>query len=98
MAQLRLVRSHPVHQLASSWSGWSLNGRIAAGCVVFVVLALLGLQLLIRGIRDDIYDWLGHASISRLCFVTCGIVLQLPLIAWIVFLIHQGWFAHVSSP
>lgn len=87
-----------MHEFATYWSGWSLNGRITAGFLPFIVLALFGVRLLIRGIRDDIYDWIGHASASRPYFIIGGIFLQLPLIAWIVFLIHQGWFAQLSSP
>jgi len=87
-----------MRELAVYWSGTTLNGRIAAGFFGFVVLALIGLHLLIRGVQGDIYDWLGHARASRAWFLIGGIFLQLPLIAWIAFLIHQGWFEHLSSP
>ena len=85
-------------EVAVYWSGWSLDGRIAVGFLPFVLLALIGLQLLARGVRGDISDWLGHASASRAWFLIGGIFLQLPLIAWIAFLVHQRWFEHLASP
>ncbi len=68
--------------------------RIAGGFIGFGILAIFGLSLLVRGVRDDIYDWLGHARASRSSFIFTGVLFQLPLIAWILFLVHQGWFAH----
>ena len=78
--------------LSYSLSG-SVQGRyIGGGFAAFGFLAFLGIRLLIRAIRDDRYDWLGHASASRVWFVVGGIFLQLPLAAWIALLIHSGWF------
>jgi hypothetical protein len=85
-------------EIVADWSRASLNGRVAAGFFGFIALALFGLQLFVRGIRDDIYDWLGHAPASRAWFIVGGIFLQLPLVAWIAFLIHQGWFQQLSTP
>ena len=78
-------------------ASYALDRRIGAGFFGFGALALLGLTLLVRGIRDDIYDWLGHAAASRAWFVIGGVVLQLPLVAWILFLVRQGWFEQLSS-
>jgi hypothetical protein len=66
--------------------------RIAGGFIGFGILAMFGLSLLVRGIRDDIYDWLGNAPASRSWFIFAGVLFQVPLIAWILFLVHQGWF------
>ena len=66
--------------------------RIAGGFIGFGILAMFGLSLLVRGIRDDIYDWLGHAPASRSVFIFAGVLFQVPFIAWILFLVHQGWF------
>jgi hypothetical protein len=75
---------------------WTLIDRkIAGGFVGFGVLALLGLRLLVRGIRDDIYDWLGERSAPRWSYILAGVLLVLPLVAWIAFLSHQGWFERV---
>ena len=72
---------------------WSLIDRkIAGGFAGFGALALLGLGLLVRGMRGDVYDWLGETSAPRWSYIVAGIFFLLPLIAWIVFLSRQGWF------
>ncbi len=83
-------------ELAVYWRS-TLDGRVIAGFFGFLALSFFGLRLLVRGIRDDIYDWLGHAPASRAWFIIGGILLQLPLVGWMVFLVRQGWFAHLLS-
>ena len=73
-----------MHDSGAYCNGWSLNGGIAAGFLAFIVLALFGVQMLIRGVRGDVYDRLGHVVASRFCFIIGGIFRQLPLIAWVV--------------
>jgi len=71
--------------------------KIIGGFFSFGALAVLGLALLIRGVRRDVYDWLGETRASRWTFITVGLILQLPLVGWVVFLVRQGWFARWSQ-
>jgi hypothetical protein len=70
--------------------------KIIGGFLGFGALALAGLALLSRGVRGDIYDWLGEARASRWWFVTVGLLLQPPLVVWVVFVVRQGWFTRWS--
>jgi hypothetical protein len=72
-----------------------IDRKIGAGFVGFGTLAFLGLQLLVRGIRGDIYNWLGEKSASRWSYIAGGILFLLPLVVWIAFLSRQGWFQRV---
>jgi hypothetical protein len=91
-AAIAFLSWHPASLQALAFrSGSDPDELVAAGFSGFVVLSFLGIRLLIRGIRSDIYDWLGHAPASRFWFIIGGILMQLPLVAWIAFLIHQGW-------
>jgi len=72
-----------------------IDQKIAAGFIGFGGLAVIGFRLLVRGARDDIYDWIGEKPAPRWAFIAAGILLPLPLIAWIAFLFHQGWFQRI---
>ncbi len=74
-----------------------LNRRVGGGFFGFGALALFGLVILARGLRNDVHDWLGHAPVSRPWFIIGGILFQLPLLGWIVFLVRQGWFEQFST-
>ena len=71
-----------------------IDRKIAGGFVGFGALALIGMRLFVRALRDDIYDWLGEKVAPRWSYIAAGFILLLPLVAWIVFLVHQGWFEH----
>ena len=75
--------------------GYLLDRKIAGGFAGFGALAFLGLTLLVRGIRGDIYNWLGEKSAPRWSYIVAGVLFMLPLLGWIVFLSHQGWFERV---
>ena len=77
---------------------YELDRRVGGGFLAFGALAVFGLRLLARGVRNDIYDWLGHAPAPRAWFIVGGVLCQLPLVAWVVFLIKQGWFTGVQLP
>jgi hypothetical protein len=69
-----------------------IDGTIASGFFGFGGLAFLGLRLLIRGARGDIYDWLGERWAPRWSYIAAGLLCLVPLVGFIAFLIHQGWF------
>lgn len=71
---------------------YALNRRVGGGFTGFGVLSVYGLRLLFKGIRDDIYDWIGEKSAPRWSYIAFGIFYQLPLIAYTLFVIHQGYF------
>jgi hypothetical protein len=62
------------------------------GFFVFAICSLYGLRWLVRGIRNDILDSLGHPVASRSWFIVGGILMQLPLAAFAVFAWRQGFF------
>jgi hypothetical protein len=66
--------------------------RIGGGFLGFGLLSLFGLRLLWKGIRDDIYDWIGEKFAPRWSYVAFGIICQLPFVAFILFLFRQGLF------
>jgi hypothetical protein len=63
-----------------------------SGVLVFGIAAFYGVRLLIRGIRDDIYDDSGTKVGGRGWFIVGGLVMILPLIAFSFFAWRQGYF------
>jgi hypothetical protein len=57
--------------------------RIAGGFIGFGALAMFGLSLLVRGVFD-----------REVGSFIAGVLFQVPFIAWILFLVHQGFFVH----
>ncbi|MGB8356176.1 MAG: hypothetical protein WCD79_19925 [Chthoniobacteraceae bacterium] len=78
--------------LADIRQSYSFQRRISGGFWGFGLLALYGLKFLYKGYNDDIYDWLGEKSAPRWSYIAFGLLCQCPLIAYIVFLKHQGFF------
>lgn len=72
--------------------GSLVGGKIAQATASFVAVAGLGGWLLIRSYRDDLRDGLGNAYAPRWAVFIAGLLLQLPLLGWVLFLKHQGWF------
>jgi len=69
-----------------------LNFRIGAGFFVFGIFAAYGFRLLYRGIQDDVNDASGTPIAGRGWFIAGGIGCMLPLVAYLVFIVKQGFF------
>jgi hypothetical protein len=63
-----------------------------AGFIPFGLCSFWGLRLLTRGFRGDILDSSGMAVAPRGLFIAGGLLLQLPLIGYAVFVWKQGLF------
>jgi hypothetical protein len=68
----------------------ALGNRIGGAFAGLGMLSFYGLKLLYKGVNDDIYDWIGEKNAPRWFYIAAGIFFQLPLIAFILFLSHQG--------
>jgi hypothetical protein len=73
-------------------SNSTASEAIWGGFLAFGICSFFGLRLLIRGLRDDTLDSSGHQVASRGWFITGGILLQLPLIAFTAYAWRQGSF------
>ncbi|MGC3991048.1 MAG: hypothetical protein QM796_15490 [Chthoniobacteraceae bacterium] len=71
-------------------STYVFQNRISGGLVALGLLALFGLRFLIKGMRDDIYDYIGERYAPRWSYIAFGLGCQLPFIAFLVFLRHQA--------
>jgi hypothetical protein len=81
------------YPMVLSWfTGGTNRANPVNGFWVFGLLAFWGLRLLDRGIRDDIYDWIGERNAPRWAYIVFGSLCQAPLIAYLVFLHNLGWF------
>ncbi len=69
-----------------------MNEAVAGGFAAFGACSIWGVRLLLRGIRGDTLDRMGHPVASRGWFIGGGIFLQLPLIAFALFVWRQGYF------
>ena len=78
--------------LADFKHSFVLGRRIGGGIFGFGALSIYGLRFLYKGLRDDIYDWIGEKKAPRWSYIAFGLLCQLPLIAYICFLSHQGFF------
>jgi len=63
-----------------------------SGLMVFGILAIYGLRLLYKGVRNDVYDWVGETRAPRWSYIAFGVLCQVQLIGFIVFLWRQGYF------
>jgi hypothetical protein len=73
-------------------NSYSFTKRINSGIVVFGIFSAYGLTFLIKGLRDDIYDWLGERRAPRWSYIAFGLVCQVPLGVFLAFLARQGYF------
>jgi hypothetical protein len=87
--RIGLIKYLPV---LSWFQGATSRANPLNGFLVFGLLACWGLWLLDRGIRDDIYDWIGERNAPRWSYIVFGVLCQAPLIAFLVFLHRLGWF------
>jgi hypothetical protein len=63
-----------------------------AGFIPFGLCSFWGLKFLIRGFRGDVLDSSGMAVARRGLFITGGILLQLPLVGYTLFVWKRGLF------
>ena len=68
--------------------------KIWGGIFVFSLCAAFGFRLLFRGLRDDVIDSSGTPIAGRGWFIIGGIMLVLPLPAFLLFIWKQGYFAN----
>jgi len=62
------------------------------GFIPFGLCSAWDLRLLLRRVRGDTFDSSGTAVASRSWFVIGGLLLQLPLVAYSLFVWKQGLF------
>ena len=72
---------------------FAFQRRIGGGFWAFGLLSLFGLRIFYKGLRNDIYDWLGEKSAPRWSYIAFGLFCQLPLGGYILLLFHQGYFS-----
>ncbi|HOW68389.1 MAG TPA: hypothetical protein P5186_07145 [Candidatus Paceibacterota bacterium] len=70
-----------------------LHYRIWSGVLVFGIGAAIGLRLIYRGIRGDVCDKSGTPMAGPSWFIGGGILCLMPLVAYLVFVWKQGYFA-----
>ena len=62
------------------------------GFLVFGIVAVCGVGIFIRGVRNDTADLTGIPNGSRWWWIIGGIFLQMPLIGYAIFAYRQGYF------
>ena len=62
------------------------------GFFMFAICSFYGFRWLMRGIRNDILDSLGHPVAARSWFIVGGVLMQVPLAIFAVFAWRQGLF------
>jgi hypothetical protein len=70
----------------------SAKDSILAGYIPFGICSFWGFRLLIRGLRGDVLDASGMVTAPRSLFIIGGILLQLPIIGYTIFVWKQGFF------
>ncbi|HVT29558.1 MAG TPA: hypothetical protein VHE81_16195 [Lacipirellulaceae bacterium] len=70
-----------------------IGEAISGGFIVFGLCALIGVRLLVRGIRGDVLDASGTPMAGRGWFVAGGIILVALFAGWLVFVWKQGYFS-----
>ena len=73
-------------------NSYGFQKRIGGGYLAFGLLACFGLRLLYKGLRNDIFDWIGERNAPRWSYLVFGVLCQLPLLGFIALLRHQGYF------
>jgi hypothetical protein len=71
---------------------WSLKRAIDGGFVVFGLCSAYGIRLLYLGITNKIIDASGMNKAPRWIFLSCGFLMQMPLIVYLAYLFRQGYF------
>jgi hypothetical protein len=64
---------------------------IAGGFIAFGLASFFGARLLLRGFRNDVNDSSGHLVAGRAWFIAGGILCQVPLIMFCLFVWRQGF-------
>jgi hypothetical protein len=62
------------------------------GFIVFGCCSAYGIKLIYLGITNQIIDESGMDKAPRWMFLAGGFLIQIPLVAYIVYLFHQGYF------
>jgi hypothetical protein len=65
---------------------------IWGGFIAFGFASFFGARLFIKGLQNDTNNSHGHPIASRAWFIIGGILFQLPLIAFALFVWRQGFF------
>ena len=73
-------------------SNYALSRRIGGGFVAFGICSAYGIRLIYLGVTNQIIDSIGMEKAPRWMYVIGGALMQIPLIAFTLFLKHQGYF------
>ena len=66
--------------------------RVGGGLVVFGICSAYGIRLIYLGVTNQIIDQSGMDKAPRWTFIAGGFLMQIPLVAYIAYLFHQGFF------
>ena len=67
------------------------------GLLVFGALAIWGIWIIFRGLRGDIGEWTISHSGTRWIYITFGVLIQIPLLLYLIFLWRMGHFDFTTS-
>lgn len=72
---------------------YSVHYRIGGGFVAFIMCAGLGIRWIWQGLRNSIArDVFGEPRFAaRWLYISAGVLLQIPLVLYCIFLVHQGY-------
>lgn len=65
---------------------------IWGGFIAFGFASFFGARLFIRGLQNDVNNSAGHIVAARPWFIIGGILFQLPMVAFCLFVWRQGFF------
>ena len=71
---------------------WLIEDAIEGGLIVFGCCSAYGVRLIYLGITNQIIDESGLDKAPRWMFITGGFLFQIPLLTYIAYLFHQGYF------
>lgn len=71
---------------------YGMGRPISGGFTAFGLLAIYGIRLMYKGLTNDIYDFMGERNAPRWSYIVFGALCVMPLVGFVVFLVHQGYF------
>jgi hypothetical protein len=71
---------------------WSPTMMISGGIVVFGCCCAYGIKLIYLGVTNQIIDESGMDKAPRWVFLAGGFLMQIPLLVFVAYLFHQGYF------
>ena len=71
---------------------WSINRAIGGGFIAFGCCSAFGVRLIYLGVTNQIIDESGMDKAPRWMFIAGGFLMQIPLLTYVAYLFHQGYF------